>query len=62
MSDHKYGDKQFNKQIKQDIGLSRIFLHAYKLNFYWGKDNNQVEIIADLDNDLKHTLEYFGYN
>lgn len=59
IGDNKYGDKEINKELKAKVNLGRIFLHAYKLDFHWGR--NRMNLIADLDSDLEKTLIYLGY-
>ncbi|MBP9722111.1 MAG: RluA family pseudouridine synthase [Gammaproteobacteria bacterium] len=61
IGDSKYGDKELNKEVKNKANLKRIFLHAYKLEFNWGKASNLVSVTADLEPDLEATLGYFDY-
>ena len=51
--DEKYGDKQFNLQMKQ-AGLNRMFLHARYLEFDL---NGPVHVTAPLEDKLKNTIE-----
>lgn len=51
--DNKYGDKAFNKKMKQ-LGLKRMFLHARKLEFDL---NGPIKVTAPLDNNLQLVLE-----
>ncbi len=61
IGDEKYGNKELNKEIKSKTSLTRIFLHAYRLEFTWGKGGNKVSVTADIDTDLEKTLQYFEY-
>lgn len=63
IGDHKYGQKDINKDIKSKTGLNRIFLHAYSLEFAWKINNKSktINISAPLDQDLEKALEYFDY-
>lgn len=61
VGDNKYGNKELNKMIKENTGLSRIFLHAYQLEFLWGKGHKKISVTAPLDDDLENTLKHFGY-
>lgn len=54
--DEKYGDKAFNKQMHQ-LGLKRLFLHAYSLEFTLPSTNEFIQITAPLDDDLKGFLK-----
>ncbi|MDH5518607.1 MAG: RluA family pseudouridine synthase [Gammaproteobacteria bacterium] len=51
--DEKYGDKEFNQQMKK-IGLNRMFLHARYLKFDL---NGPIQITAPLEQKLKNLIE-----
>jgi len=58
--DDKYGDDEFNRQLKQQ-GLKRLFLHAYSLKFSLpdpdtGEDT-PIYVEAPLDEALVNTLK-----
>lgn len=55
--DSKYGDKQFNKEMRAK-GLKRLFLHAYSLKFKMPETGKMFYIKADLENELKNF--FFG--
>lgn len=50
--DHKYGQRQFNKQLKQ-AGLNRMFLHAWQLNIAHPQDEHRLQLNAPLPADLQ---------
>ena len=50
--DSKYGDKQVNYDFRK-IGLQRMFLHAYKVSFFYKK---QFNFTAKIPNDLQQVL------
>ena len=54
--DEKYGDKDFNLQIKQ-LGLKRMFLHAFSLEFTHPKTRKRMYHEAPLDTELSYILE-----
>lgn len=54
--DDKYGDKEFNRTMRA-YGLSRLFLHAYRLRFRHPAQGNMVEISAALPEDLQQVLD-----
>ncbi|OAI49998.1 23S rRNA pseudouridylate synthase [Gammaproteobacteria bacterium SCGC AG-212-F23] len=54
--DEKYGDKLFNKQMRQ-LGLKRMFLHAYLLDFILPSTGQTVRVQAPLDKDLQECLD-----
>ncbi len=54
--DEKYGDKDFNQQVKQ-LGLRRMFLHAFSLEFTHPKTRKRMYHEAPLDAELKYVLE-----
>lgn len=51
--DTKYGDKTFNKLMK-NLGLKRMFLHARALEF---ELNGPISVTAPLDENLQHVIE-----
>lgn len=52
--DEKYGDKQFNQQMKE-LGLRRLFLHAQRIYFPW--EGGRMEFQAPLGDDLEAVLK-----
>lgn len=54
--DEKYGDKEFNKQMHQ-LGLNRLFLHAYFIEFTLPSTGQHIQITAPLDDDLQACLK-----
>lgn len=59
--DAKYGDKAFNKRLI-DLGLNRMFLHAYRITFIDPKDNNLVKVVAPLPKELALAVEKLRLN
>ena len=51
--DEKYGDKEFNQQMKA-LGLKRLFLHAQRIHFMW--EGRRLEFQAPLGDDLEAVL------
>lgn len=54
--DDKYGDNQFSQQMQQ-IGLNRLFLHAFSLSFIHPISETTMRFEAQLDPKLSQTLE-----
>ncbi|EHR39489.1 23S rRNA pseudouridine(955/2504/2580) synthase RluC [Alishewanella jeotgali] len=54
--DDKYGDNQFSQQMQQ-IGLNRLFLHAFSLSFIHPISETTMRFEAPLDSKLSQTLE-----
>lgn len=54
--DDKYGDKDFNRRMC-DVGLKRLFLHAYQLKFPW--NDGELKITSPLDEELEAVLGKF---
>jgi 23S rRNA pseudouridine955/2504/2580 synthase len=54
--DDKYGDAEFNKQLRA-LGLRRLFLHAWRLEFSFPDDGAPIKLSAPLDDDLKQLLQ-----
>lgn len=55
-ADEKYGDKEFNKQIRE-LGLKRLFLHASSLNFTLPATGQHYSVSAPLDADVEQLLK-----
>lgn len=53
--DDKYGDREFDAKMQQ-LGLNRLFLHAYSIRFVHPKSEEQMIITAPLDKALKAIL------
>ena len=53
--DEKYGDRTFNKQMR-DLGLNRMFLHAYSLKFVLPRTQEAITVTAPICEDLQQCL------
>ncbi|HHT7763979.1 23S rRNA pseudouridine(955/2504/2580) synthase RluC [Pasteurella multocida] len=53
--DDKYGDKHFDEQMTQ-LGLTRLFLHAFSIRFGHPKTGETLRINAPLDPEMKKIL------
>lgn len=53
--DDKYGDKHFDEQMTQ-LGLTRLFLHAFSIRFEHPKTGETLHINAPLDPEMKKIL------
>ncbi len=54
--DDKYGNNDCNAQLKK-IGLKRLFLHAYRLEFEHPGTGQEMDIIAPLSDELSDILD-----
>jgi 23S rRNA pseudouridine955/2504/2580 synthase len=54
--DEKYGDREFNKQLRK-IGLNRLFLHAFMIEFDLPSTGQHIKINAPLDKELEECLK-----
>jgi 23S rRNA pseudouridine955/2504/2580 synthase len=54
--DDKYGNFEHNKQLIK-IGLNRLFLHAYKMEFIHPISNHPINLTAKLPNDLQQFMD-----
>ncbi len=59
--DARYGDEQFNRQMKQ-LGLNRLFLHAHRISFPHPGDETTVRLEAPLPNELQQVLQQLEAN
>jgi 23S rRNA pseudouridine955/2504/2580 synthase len=53
--DDKYGERDFDQKM-QEIGLNRLFLHAYSIRFQHPKTGEEMVVTAPLDKRLKGVL------
>lgn len=54
--DEKYGDKGFNSRMRE-LGLKRMFLHAFRISFFSPEDGRVLKIEAPLPKELTAALE-----
>ena len=54
--DDKYGDKDFDKQMSE-LGLNRLFLHAFSIRFEHPKNGETLRFNAPLDHKMKAILQ-----
>tara|TARA_R110000868_G_scaffold215663_1_gene465768 strand:- start:1650 stop:2579 length:930 start_codon:yes stop_codon:yes gene_type:complete len=59
--DKKYGNKEWNKQLKDDLGFVRIFLHAFSIKFSLQGYQKPISVQAELGGDLNKVLKHIGY-
>ncbi|MBI2453435.1 RluA family pseudouridine synthase [Candidatus Peregrinibacteria bacterium] len=57
IGDETYGDKKTNEYFKKKWGLTRPFLHAYKLTFTHPKTGKKQTVIAPIETKLIKILE-----
>ncbi|MDX1346320.1 MAG: RluA family pseudouridine synthase, partial [Sedimenticolaceae bacterium] len=55
IGDDKYGDAEINRHYRQ-LGLKRLFLHAWKLAFEWGEEGKMLKLTAPLEPSLEELL------
>lgn len=53
--DDKYGEREFDAKMQQ-LGLNRLFLHAYSIRFVHPKTAEEMVVTAPLDQTLKGIL------
>ncbi len=56
--DDRYGDEEFN-QLARKLGLKRMFLHAYSIEFILPSTQQQIKVVAPLDDELKAAVKKF---
>jgi len=56
--DDKYGNNDCNRELKK-IGLKRLFLHAYRLEFEHPGSGQEMDIIAPISDELNSVLDKF---
>ena len=54
--DERYGNADFNKLVKKENGLSRLFLHAAQLSFTHPVTQKRIKISAPMPDDLVSVL------
>ncbi|MEJ2329311.1 MAG: 23S rRNA pseudouridine(955/2504/2580) synthase RluC [Gammaproteobacteria bacterium] len=55
IGDEKYGDDEINRRYRQ-LGLKRLFLHAWQLAFEWGEEGDMLKLVAPLEPALEQLL------
>lgn len=55
--DDRYGNADFNKLVKQENGLTRLFLHAAQLSFTHPASQKRIKIAAPMPDDLVSVLQ-----
>lgn len=56
--DDRYGDEEFN-QLARKMGLKRMFLHSYSIEFILPSTQQQIKVVAPLDDELKAAVKKF---
>jgi 23S rRNA pseudouridine955/2504/2580 synthase len=55
IGDEKYGDDEINRRYRQ-LGLKRLFLHAWQLAFEWDEEGEMLKLVAPLEPALEQLL------
>ena len=55
--DEKYGDRETNKRLAEQVGLKRLFLHAASMSFELDRGRTPYLISAPLADDLRAVLD-----
>jgi 23S rRNA pseudouridine955/2504/2580 synthase len=58
--DDKYGDREANKRLAEQVGLKRLFLHAASMGFELGPHHTPYLLNAPLADDLREVLDKLG--
>lgn len=58
--DDKYGDREVNKRLREQVGLKRLFLHAASLEFSLEQGRAPYSLSAPLAEDLLAALDRLG--
>ena len=58
--DDKYGDREVNKRLADQVGLNRLFLHAASMGFELCPHHTPYLINAPLADDLRAVLDRLG--
>ena len=53
--DDKYGDREFDKKMSE-LGLNRLFLHAFEIVFFHPRTEEKMRVKAPLDGKMKQVL------
>jgi 23S rRNA pseudouridine955/2504/2580 synthase len=56
LGDSQYGDFAFNREVKKQLGLKRLFLHAYHLKFALASSGKRYDCKIPLADDLTNCL------
>lgn len=57
LGDSQYGDFGLNREVKKQLGLKRLFLHAYHLKFTLDSSGKRYDFDIPLADDLQKTIE-----
>jgi 23S rRNA pseudouridine955/2504/2580 synthase len=55
--DSKYGEREANKRLAEQVGLKRLFLHAASIEFALEGGSKPYLINAPLADDLREVLD-----
>jgi 23S rRNA pseudouridine955/2504/2580 synthase len=58
--DRRYGDPYFNADVRDVAGLSRMFLHAYRVVLPHPRTGETMDLVAPLPHDLASCLRALG--
>lgn len=62
IGDKRYGDRHYNRYLKEKIEIEDIMLHAFRLEFTHPITKEEIKIQANLPDPFRKTLAYFGFS
>jgi tRNA pseudouridine65 synthase len=62
IGDKRYGDRHYNRYMKEKMNMENLMLHAYSISFIHPLTKNKIEISAPIPETMKKLLDDLGFS
>ena len=62
LGDKRYGDRHYNRFLKEELTIDNLLLHAYKLSFIHPLTKEDLEITAPIPEVMRKALDEFSFS
>ena len=62
LGDKRYGDRHYNRYLKEEMGMENLLLHAYQISFRHPVTQEMLSITAPIPEVMRTTLDQFSFS
>jgi tRNA pseudouridine65 synthase len=62
LGDRRYGDRHYNRFMKDEMQIDNLMLHAYSLEFKHPNTDENLKIIAPIPQVMREILDHFSFS
>lgn len=62
IGDRRYGDRHYNRFLKEELEIDNLILHAYSLEFVHPLTSETIKVTAPIPDIMRKLLDNFGFS